>query len=174
MKINLPVTGQEKFFSTEKNMVTKTNTKGIITFANKDFIDVSGFSEEALIGKNHNIIRHPDMPPIAFEIMWKTLQRGLPWRGIVKNRCKNGDHYWVDAQVVPIKKNGEITGYMSVRACPSREDIAEAESAYKTAIVAPETIKEDRSADWKKHLSIKNGIPLWIAFVTLLMIGGGI
>ena len=112
MKMNLPVTGQEQRFSAEKNMVTKTNTKGIITFANKDFVEVSGFSEEELLGKNHNLIRHPDMPPIAFEIMWKTLKSGLPWRGIVKNRCKNGDHYWVDARIVPIKKKGQITGYM--------------------------------------------------------------
>lgn len=174
MKINLPVTGQEQQFSADKNMVTKTNTKGIITFANKDFVDVSGFSEEELVGKNHNLIRHPDMPPIAFEIMWKTLKRGLPWNGVVKNRCKNGDYYWVDAQIVPIKKNGEITGYMSVRSCPSREAVASAEAAYKIAITAPETIKEDLSPGWKKHLSIKNGIPIWILFVTLLMIGGGI
>jgi PAS domain S-box-containing protein len=174
MKMNLPVTGQEQRFPAEKNMVTKTNTKGIITFANKDFVEISGFSEEELVGKNHNLIRHPDMPPIAFEIMWKTLKRGLPWRGIVKNRCKNGDHYWVDARIVPIKKNGEITGYMSVRACPSREDVAAAETTYKRAIAKPDIIKEKIDANWKKHLSIKNGIPLWILFVTMLMIGGGI
>lgn len=174
MKINLPVTGQEQRFPAEKNMVTKTNTKGIITFANKDFIEISGFSEEELVGKNHNLIRHPDMPPIAFEIMWKTLKRGLPWHGIVKNRCKNGDHYWVDARIVPIKKKGEITGYMSVRACPSREDVAAAEATYKSAMAKPEIIKEKIESHWKKHLSIKNGIPLWILFVTLLMIGGGV
>ena len=174
MKMNLPVTGQEQRFSAEKNMVTKTNTKGIITFANKDFVEVSGFSEEELLGKNHNLIRHPDMPPIAFEIMWKTLKSGLPWRGIVKNRCKNGDHYWVDARIVPIKKKGQITGYMSVRTCPSRDDVAAAEVAYQNAQMAPETIEENFSPGWKKHISIKNGIPLWIAFVTLLMIGGGI
>ncbi len=174
MKMNLPVTGQELRFSADKNMVTKTNTKGIITFANKDFIEVSGFSEEELVGKNHNIIRHPDMPPIAFDVMWRTLKRGLPWQGMVKNRCKNGDHYWVDASIVPIKKNGAITGYMSVRACPSREQIAAAESAYQTAMTRPETIREGVVSEWKKHLSIKNGIPLWIVFVTILMIGGGV
>ena len=103
MKINLPVTGKEQLFAGDKSLVTKTNTKGIITFANQDFVEVSGFSEEELVGKNHNLIRHPDMPPLAFEIMWKTLKRGQPWRGIVKNRCKNGDHYWVDARIVPIK-----------------------------------------------------------------------
>lgn len=174
MKLNLPVTGKEQRFSAEKSMVTKTNTKGIITFANKDFIEISGFSEEELVGKNHNLIRHPDMPPVAFEIMWKTLKRGLPWHGIVKNRCKNGDHYWVDARIVPIKKKGEIIGYMSVRSCPSREDVAKAEAEYKAIAAAPETVKENFDPGWKKYWSIKNGIPLWIFFVTLLMIGGGV
>lgn len=174
MKINLPVTGQELCFSADKNMVTKTNTKGIITFANKDFVEVSGFSEEELIGKSHNIIRHPDMPPIAFEIMWKTLNRGLPWQGLVKNRCKNGDHYWVDARIVPIKKNSVVVGYMSVRSCPSREAVAAANAIYETAKTQPTIVKENTASNWKKYLSIKNGIPLWIAFVTLLMIGGGV
>ena len=174
MKINLPVTGQEQHFSAEKNMVTKTNTKGIITFANKDFVEVSGFSADELVGKNHNLIRHPDMPPVAFESMWKTLKRGLPWRGLVKNRCKNGDHYWVDAHIVPIKKKGSVTGYMSVRTRPSRDEVAAAEVAYQRAMTAPETIQELADPGWKKHLSIKNGIPLWILFVTVLMIGGGV
>lgn len=174
MKINLPVTGQERLFTAEKSMVTKTNTKGLITFANQDFLDITGFSEAELMGANHNIIRHPDMPAVAFEIMWKTLKRGLPWQGVVKNRCKNGDHYWVDARVVPIKKRGQVTGYMSVRTCPSREAVASAQAAYQAAATAPETLQANFAPDWKKHLSIKNGIPLWILFVTLMMIGGGI
>jgi PAS domain S-box-containing protein len=174
MKINLPITGQERLFPADKTLVSKTDTKGIITFANKDFIEVSGFSEEELVGTNHNIIRHPEMPPAAFELMWKTLQRGLPWHGIVKNRCKNGDHYWVDAKVVPVKKGGRIIGYMSVRTSPSREDVASAEAAYQLAATEPATLKEDAVAGWKKYLSIRNGIPLWILFVALMMIAGGI
>lgn len=174
MKINQPISGREKLFPADKTLVSKTDTKGIITFANQDFVEVSGFSEKELVGANHNIIRHPDMPPVAFEVMWKTLKRGLPWHGIVKNRCKDGDHYWVDAKVVPIKKSGEIIGYMSVRTAPSREDVAGAEAAYKLAAAAPQTTKAAAVADWKKHLSIKNGIPLWILFVTLMMIAGGI
>jgi aerotaxis receptor len=174
MKINLPVTGHEKLFSHEKTLVSKTDTMGIITFANKDFVEISGFTENELVDANHNIIRHPDMPPVAFEVMWKTLKRGVPWRGVVKNRCKNGDHYWVDAKVVPIKKSGRIIGYMSVRTCPSRQDVAAAEAAYQLAATAPQTITEAADADWKKYLSIKNGIPLWILFVTLMMIAGGI
>ncbi|HEY6897253.1 MAG TPA: Tar ligand binding domain-containing protein [Rhodocyclaceae bacterium] len=174
MKINLPITGQEKRYSDDMTLVSKTDTKGIITFANRDFVEISGYSEEELVGTNHNIIRHPDMPPAAFEVMWKTLKRGLPWQGIVKNRCKSGDHYWVDAKVVPIKKSGEIIGYMSVRKAAARADIEAAEAAYKLAATAPETIKETAVAGWKKYLSIKNGIPLWILFVTLMMIAGGI
>ena len=174
MKINLPVTGQERLFPSDRTLVSKTDTKGVITFANSDFLEVSGFSDEELIGTSHNIIRHPDMPAVAFEVMWKTLQLGLPWHGIVKNRCKNGDFYWVDAKVVPIRKSGQTIGYMSVRTCPSREDIARAEAAYKTAATAPQTIREPAVSTWKKHLSIKNGIPVWILFVTLMMIAGGI
>jgi len=174
VKINLPISGQERLFPPDKTLVSKTDTKGIITFANKDFVEISGFPEEELIGVNHNIIRHPEMPSAAFDVMWKTLKRGLPWHGVVKNRCKNGDHYWVDAKVVPIKKGGQIIGYMSVRSCPSREDVAGAEAAYRLAATAPETIAEAAVAGWKKHLSIKNGIPLWILCVTLMMIAGGI
>lgn len=174
MKINLPITGQERLFPADMTLVSKTDTKGIITFANRDFVEVCGFSEQELVGANHNIIRHPDMPPVAFDVMWKTLKRGLPWHGIVKNRCKNGDHYWVDAKVVPIQKNGRIIGYMSVRTCPSRADVASADSAYALAATAPETIKEAAVAGWKKHLSIRNGIPAWILFVALMMVTGGI
>ena len=128
MKLNLPVTGQEKRFESDKTLVSKTDTKGIITFASQDFIELSGFSEQELIGVNHNIIRHPDMPSAAFEQLWKTLKRGVPWCGTVKNRCKNGDHYWVNAKVVPIKKHGEVIGYMSVRTLPRRDEVASAEA----------------------------------------------
>ena len=79
MKINLPITTQEKLFPPDKTLVSKTDAQGIITFVNRDFVEVCGFSESELVGANHNIIRHPDMPAPAFEIMWKTLQRGLPW-----------------------------------------------------------------------------------------------
>ena len=174
MKINLPITGQERLFPADKTLVSKTDTKGIITFANRDFVEVSGFTETELVGANHNLIRHPDMPAAAFELMWTTLKRGLPWHGVVKNRCKNGDHYWVDAKVVPIKKGGLIIGYMSVRSAPSRADVVAAEAAYLKVAAAGQTMRHETVADWKKHLSIKNGIPLWILFVTLMMITGGI
>ena len=174
MKTNLPITGQERIFPADKTLVSKTDTKGIITFANQNFIEVSGYSEKDLLGSNHNIIRHPDMPAAAFETMWRTLERGLPWNGIVKNRCRNGDHYWVNAKVVPIKKQGRIIGYMSVRTCPSRDEIDKAQALYSAAAGAPETIRLQIAPSWTRHLSIRNGIPLWIVIVTLMMIAGGI
>ena len=129
MKINLPVTGVEKPFN-HGSIVTKTDPKGIITYVNDGFVEMSGFSREELIGKSQNVVRHPDMPPTAFADLWETITRGEPWRGMVKNRCKNGDHYWVDAFVVPIRKKGQVTGFMSVRTPPSREQIAAAEQLY--------------------------------------------
>lgn len=174
MKINLPITGQEKLFPAGYSLVSRTDTKGIITFANDAFIEVSGYTRDELVGTNHNIIRHPDVPPAIFEDMWSTLKRGLPWHGIVKNRCKNGDHYWVDAQVVPVKKNGEIIGYMSVRGCPSRQAVATAEAAYEEAARGPAVVKSSPGTVWKKYFSIKTGVTFGIVFFTVLMIAGGI
>ncbi len=131
MKKNLPVTNTERTFDGELRIVSTTDKKGITTYANQHFINLSGFSEEELYGKNHNIVRHPDMPPIAFADLWKTIKEGKPWMGIVKNRCKNGDYYWVDAYVTPIFEKGEITGYQSVRTTPNREHVKTADRLYK-------------------------------------------
>ena len=111
-------------------IVSKTDTKGIITYANDAFVAISGYVREELIGKSHNIVRHPDMPPQAFKWLWDTLKEERPWRGVVKNRCKNGDHYWVRATVAPIVENGKITGYVSVRKAPTRDQITAAEALY--------------------------------------------
>mgnify|MGYP003148177393 FL=1 len=99
MKKNLPITNIEKLFSPHANILSTTNLKGQITYINKDFIDISGFTEDELIGNNHHIVRHPDMPSPVFKMFWSDLQKENSWMGIVKNRCKNGDHYWVDAYV---------------------------------------------------------------------------
>jgi aerotaxis receptor len=131
MKKNFPVTGIEKPFPKKLRLVSKTDLKGITTYANDAFVAMSGFSREELIGKNHNIVRHPDMPPQAFKWLWDTMKANRPWRGIVKNRCKNGDHYWVEALVVPVIENDKLVGYMSVRNPPSREQVAEAEALYR-------------------------------------------
>ncbi|WP_018411219.1 methyl-accepting chemotaxis protein [Methyloversatilis thermotolerans] len=131
MKINLPVTQKEVFLEPGKPIVTKTDIKGIITYANDSFVNISGFSREELIGHSHNVVRHPDMPPEAFEDLWVTVKAGQPWRGFVKNRAKNGDHYWVEAFVTPITQDGRTIGYQSVRNTPSREDVAAAEALYR-------------------------------------------
>ena len=130
MKNNQPVTQREVPFPSGTYIVSRTDLKGAITYVNETFIDISGFTADELIGKNHNIIRHPDMPPAAFKDLWDTVEEGRPWRGIVKNRCKNGDHYWVEALVVPVLKQGVITGYMSVRTAASRTQITDAEALY--------------------------------------------
>jgi len=131
LRTNLPVTGIEYPLQDGQSIVSKTDTKGRITYVNPTFIEVSGFSEEELIGKAHNIVRHPDMPPEAFADLWQTLQAGQPWTGLVKNRRKNGDFYWVVANVVPIKEAGVTVGYMSVRTRPARDQVERAETLYK-------------------------------------------
>jgi aerotaxis receptor len=131
VRTNLPVTGIEYPLRDGQSIVSKTDTKGRITYVNPAFIEVSGFTEAELTGKAHNIVRHPDMPPAAFADMWQTLQAGEPWTGLVKNRRKNGDFYWVTANVVPIKENGTTVGYMSVRTRPARADVERAEALYK-------------------------------------------
>ena len=112
MKVNLPVTQHEVFLDPARPIVTKTDLKGQITYANRAFIDISGFHEDELLGFSHNIVRHPDMPPEAFADLWDTLKAGRPWRGLVKNRSKTGDFYWVEAYVSPITENGQTIGYM--------------------------------------------------------------
>lgn len=174
MKMNLPVSGRERPVPTDRTLVSRTDTKGIITFANDAFVEVSGYERSELVGKNHNIVRHPDVPPAIFEHMWATLKAGRPWRGVVKNRCKNGDHYWVDARVVPVIKNGDTIGYMSVRTPPRREQIVQAEAAYADAARAGKVPLDDAERGWKKLLTIRNGVLAGILFVTLMMIAGGV
>ena len=130
MKINHPVTDREVLMKEDTILVTKTDLKGRIIFANDAFVDISGFSRDELIGVNHNIVRHPDMPPEAFEDLWGTIQKGLPWRNLVKNRTKSGDYYWVEAHVSAVYENGKQTSFLSCRYAPSREQIREAESLY--------------------------------------------
>ena len=131
MRLNTPVTSQEFILDDGKTIVSTTDLKGKITYANPYFIDVSGFSEEELIGAPQNILRHPDMPVEAFADLWATIKAGMPWSGMVKNRCKNGDFYWVYANVTPVIEAGRAVGYMSVRTKPSREQVAQAEQLYR-------------------------------------------
>jgi aerotaxis receptor len=131
MKINLPVTNREKDFLQSQDILSTTTPQGTISYVNPDFVEVSGFESDELLDKNHNIVRHPDMPQAAFESLWSTVKNGSSWMGIVKNRCKNGDHYWVDALVMPIKKGNKTVEYQSVRNKPKREQVKRAESIYK-------------------------------------------
>ncbi|NLP59670.1 methyl-accepting chemotaxis protein [Paraburkholderia sacchari] len=130
MRNNQPITQQEFDYPASQMLVSATDLKGRIQYCNPAFISVSGFAKEELIGKAHNVIRHPDMPPEAFADMWQTIGSGHPWTALVKNRRKNGDHYWVRANVTPVSEQGKVVGYLSVRVKPSREEIREAEALY--------------------------------------------
>ncbi len=130
MKHNGHITGREYVLPPEAIIVSKTDTKSVITFVNRDFVNASGFSEHELLGSPHNILRHPDMPKEAFNNLWNTIRAGRSWNGIVKNRRSNGDHYWVIANVTPIMDGGRIEGYISIRSPATREQIRFAENAY--------------------------------------------
>ncbi len=131
MKINMPVTNHEVLLDDAAFLLSKTDLKGTITYANQDFIKISGFSESELVGQSHNVVRHPDMPSEAFEDMWRNLKAGQPWTGLVKNRTKSGDYYWVEANAAPIIENGQVTGYLSARKKPSRQQVEAASAAYR-------------------------------------------
>ena len=131
MKINSPVTNVEKTFTADESLYSRTDLKGRIEEVNDNFVRMSGFTREELIGKAHNIVRHPDVPPAAFADLWVDLKAGRPWRGVLKNWRKDGGFYWVVANVSPVRKaNGDIVGYQSVRFSPSREEIQAAEAAF--------------------------------------------
>ncbi|MFA6920917.1 MAG: PAS domain-containing protein [Gallionella sp.] len=131
MRTNLPVTQKGIPVGAEINIVSSTDLKGLITHVNEDFIAISGFTEDELIGQPHNIVRHPDMPAEAYADLWKTLKAGHGWEGIVKNRCKNGDHYWVHAHVTPRREDNEVIGYTSVRRRATSSEISRAEKSYR-------------------------------------------
>ena len=127
----MPVTQNEILLKDDTLIVSKTDLKGRITYVNRDFLAISGFTEAELIGEPHNIVRHPDMPPEAFEDLWRTLKEGRPWTGYVKNRAKNGDYYWVLANATPIWEHGTVIGYLSVRRKADAEAISAHEAVYR-------------------------------------------
>ncbi len=144
MRVNLPVSGQEYPFPKGQTLVSTTDTKGRILYCNPMFIEVSGYDRAELLGQPHNMIRHPDMPEEAFRDMWETIASGRPWSAPVKNRRKNGEHYWVMANATPLLENGRPIGYMSVRTEATREQIQAAEQLYAT-------MREEKKAGRQVH-----------------------
>ena len=184
MRSNLPITNVEYVLDDAETIVSKTDLHGNITYVNQNFVNVSGFGEEELIGAPQNIVRHPDMPEEAFADFWRTLRSGKAWTGLVKNRTKNGDHYWVETSAAPIIENRKIVGYASIRVKPSRAQVQEAESAYR-AIRAGDKTLEIRDGNvirrsfvqrcrLLKHLSLKTMLTLAAGSVGGLFAGIGL
>ncbi|TQJ98646.1 PAS domain-containing methyl-accepting chemotaxis protein [Achromobacter sp. SLBN-14] len=132
MRNNQPVNDTEYVLRDEQYLISRTDSRGRIIYANPAFVHASGFSREELVGAPHNIVRHPDMPSAAFEDLWGTIQRGESWTGMVKNRRKDGGFYWVLANVTPIVERGTTVCYASVRVKPTRQQIETAEAVYAT------------------------------------------
>jgi aerotaxis receptor len=162
MKINLPVTGRNVDFAPDANILSTTDLTSAITYANPDFIRISGYSREELLGSPHHLLRHPDMPSAAFAHMWRTLKSGRSWMGLVKNRCKNGDHYWVSAYVTPVTRDGVAVEYQSVRTKPTTRQIAAAEQAY-ARLLKP-------GPRWRRLPSVSLSLKLW-GWVSLAFVG---
>jgi aerotaxis receptor len=163
MRTNLPITQREYQFPDGETLLSATDTSSHIQYANAAFIRTSGFGVDELIGQPHNLVRHPDMPVQAFADMWRTLKDGQSWTALVKNRRKNGDHYWVRANAAPMRRNGEVVGYLSVRTKPSPDEIAGAEELYRR-------FREDRADGLAFHrgLIVRTGWLRWLSTLQLL------
>ncbi|MGP9673450.1 MULTISPECIES: methyl-accepting chemotaxis protein [unclassified Halomonas] len=186
MRNNQPVSQREVELKEGDFLVSRTDLKGRITYTNPTFIEISGYTHDELIGAPHNLVRHPDMPPAAFDNLWKTVQNGDTWRGLVKNRCKNGDHYWVDASVTPIIENEQVVGYASVRVQASREAIKHAEQAYaeiregrnKHFYLDKGRLRQRGVGQWLKRIQLNTIraklVGMIVVAAALLLISGGL
>ncbi len=126
---------EEEFIFEGRVIVSETDTKGVITYANRKFCEISGYSVDELIGKPHNIIRHPDMPKKAFKTMWETIQKGQSWHGVVKNLRKDGKYYWVETEIAASRDDaGNIKSYIAARKPATRKTIEETAAIYKTML----------------------------------------
>lgn len=168
MKINSPVTQIEKNYPDSANILSTTDLKGKITYINEDFITISGFSEDELIGHNHNVVRHPDMPPAAFAMLWSTLKAGKSWMGMVKNRCKNGDYYWVDAFATPIEHNGVVSEYQSVRRKPKKAYVERAKAIYPALMAGKTPAVMKQKISFRAKVIIAAILPLLIAAIAAI------
>ena len=160
MARNVHVTDVETILPEKAFIYSQTDLKGIIVEANDTFAAISGYAVEEMIGKPHNLVRHPDMPKEAFADLWHSLKQGRPWQGIVKNRRKDGGYYWVLANISPVREGGRIVGYQSLRHRPSREQIAAASNAYQRIDAGDTSLKIEagrgsaaqiQSADLHQH-----------------------
>lgn len=147
-----------------QELVSTTDKRGVITYANPAFVEASGFSEEELLGKNHNIVRHPDMPKAAFADLWEKASAGKPWRGLVKNLRKDGKYYWVDAFVTPIYEGGALVGYQSVRVKPSAEHVLRAQQIYPKILAGKSPLKEWLSVPQRQLAGIAGALAMLIVF----------
>jgi aerotaxis receptor len=163
MRTNLPVTQQEYQFPASETLLSTTDTASRISYANAAFIRTSGFSTEEIAGQPHNMVRHPDMPTEAFADMWRSLKEGQSWRALVKNRRKDGDHYWVCANASPMRRNGQLVGYLSVRTKPARAEVDAAEALYRR-------FRQGRATGVAFHrgLIVRTGLMRWSSALQLL------
>ena len=159
------VTQKEFDFPSDATLMSVTDTNSRIAYANAAFVEVCGFEREEILGKPHNIVRHPDMPREAFADLWATLKRSETWSALVKNRRKNGDHYWVRANVTPVRRQGRLVGYMSVRTKPTREEVAQADSLYRTM-----RRRELRGFRLHKGLLVRTGPLAWMSSLQTLSV----
>ncbi|WP_018151163.1 methyl-accepting chemotaxis protein [Leeia oryzae] len=141
MRKNLPVTNQETLLPEGEFIYSQTDLQGNIIELNDAFARISGYAREEMLGRPHNMVRHPDMPEQAFEDMWRDLKAGRPWRGLVKNRRKDGGYYWVVANASPVRHEGRVVGYQSVRTSPTRAEVAAAEEAYRRVRAGDRSIR---------------------------------
>ena len=125
MKKNIQPIDRERKLRVEDFIVSKTDPSGRITYCNRVFMEIAGYAESELLGQQHNIIRHPDMPRVVFHLLWQTLSNGREFFGYIKNLCKDGSYYWVFANLTPtFDAGGRIVGYYSVRRRPTAQAIA--------------------------------------------------
>ncbi|MBL1377916.1 methyl-accepting chemotaxis protein [Zobellella iuensis] len=162
---NQNVIDEEITYSDQEQLVSTTDLRGVITYANEVFCRVAGYQPEELVGKNHNIVRHPDMPKAAFQDLWDRVKAGQAWRGAVKNRCKDGRYYWVDAYVTPIYQQGKIVGYQSVRTRLDDRTRDRASKAYR------QLLKQEQSKSGSFSV-LKLAMP-WLSMAGLLALLAG-
>ena len=167
MRNNKSLINEEVHFDESQKLVSTTDLRGVITYANQEFCAIAGYSPEELMGKNHNIVRHPDMPKAAFKEMWTILKQGHSWRGMVKNRCKDGRYYWVDAFVTPIFEHGQLIGYQSVRSKASEQLKQRAQHLYNKINAGKSLFNLREQTNLRQGITLI-GLIAWLVSVALL------